>query len=337
MRHSFQYFGSLPAELQTEIWSAAVRPAKPGIQIFSLSSGCEDESPEHDAKVSWADTCHLTAPKWAFGPKPDFPIPSEQLKAMAAWATNNPSTYLIDWGLWDTCRQSRCTMTDKLGPYKPVTIQMRRDCRILNKVTGSKDSLSHRSRIIVSPSQDLFILQLDDSDMFGWTLFDEIIPVGTAPVPLQIRNVGWEFQEIWATSLHESHWVRSLDSLCCYIVYGARFGGLETLWLINYRLKRKHWAPSRKELDKPEAKVFETDSFRLTEVLIDDVVPGDRQLEQLPWGEVVEMDGSCTLGEFVAFVCQLRRLVTDTLEPTPTLEIGKGTASIKVLAYEDRW
>ncbi|RKL10783.1 hypothetical protein BFJ70_g16464 [Fusarium oxysporum] len=337
MRHSFQYFGSLPAELQTEIWSVAVRPAKPGIQIFSLSSGCEDESPEHDAKVSWADTCHLTAPKWDFGPKPDFPIPSEQLKAMAAWATNNPSTYLIDWGLWDTCRQSRRTMTDKLGPYKPVTIQMRRDCRILNEVTGSKDSLSHRSRIIVSPSQDLFILQLDDSDMFGWTLFDEIIPVGTAPVPLQIRNVGWEFQEIWATSLHESHWVRSLDSLCCYIVYGARFGGLETLWLINYRLKRKHWAPSRKELDKPEAKVFETDSFRLTEVLIDDVVPGDRQLEQLPWGEVVEMDGSCTLGEFVAFVCQLRRLVTDTLEPTPTLEIGKGTASIKVLAYEDRW
>ncbi|EXL39974.1 hypothetical protein FOCG_17424 [Fusarium oxysporum f. sp. radicis-lycopersici 26381] len=337
MRHSFQYFGSLPAELQTEIWSAAVRPAKPGIQIFSLSSGCEDESPEHDAKVSWADTCHLTAPKWDFGPKPDCHIPPEQLKAMAAWATNNPSTYLIDWGLWDTCRQSRRTMTDKLSPYKPATIQMRRDCGIVNKVTGSKDSLSHRRRIIVSPSQDLFILQLDDSDMFGWTLFDEIIPVGTAPVPLQIRNVGWEFQEIWATSLHESHWVRSLDSLCCYIVYGARFGGLETLWLINYRLKRKHWAPSRKELDKPEAKVFETDSFRLTEVLIDDVVPGDRQLEQLPWGEVVEMDGSCTLGEFVAFVCQLRRLVTDTLEPTPTLEIGKGTASIKVLAYEDRW
>ncbi|KAG5742957.1 hypothetical protein H9Q70_014326 [Fusarium xylarioides] len=256
---------------------------------------------------------------------------------MAARATNNPSTYLIDYGLWDTCRQSRRTMADKLTPYKPVTIQMRRDCGIANKVTRSKDSLSYRRRIIVSPSQDLFILQLDDSDMFAWTLFDEIIPVGTAPVPLQIRNVGWEYQTIWATSLHESPWVRSLDSLCCYIVYGARFGGLETLWLINYGLKRKHWVPSRKDLDRVEAKVFETDSFRLTEVLIDDVVHGDRQQEQLPWGEVVDMDSSGTLAEFVAFVCQLQRLVNDTLQPTPTLEIGKGAASIKVLAYEDRW
>ncbi|KAF5623636.1 uncharacterized protein FTJAE_10568 [Fusarium tjaetaba] len=305
MPHSFQYFGNLPAELQMEIWNDAVRPAKPGIQIFSLSSGCEDGSPEHDAKVSWADTCHLTAPKWAFGPKPDCPIPPEQLKAMAVCATNNPSTYVTDWGLWDTCRQSRRTMTDKLSPYEPVTIQMRRDCGIANEVTGSKDSLSHRRRIIVSPSHDLFILQLDDSDMFGWTLFDDIIPVGTAPVPLQIRNVGWEYETNWAASLHE--------------------------------LKRKHWVPSRKELDRVEAKAFEADSFRLTEVMIDDVVHGDRQLEQLPWGEVEDMGGSGTLGEFVAFVCQLRRLVTDTLEPTPTLGIGKGTAGVKVLAYEDRW
>ncbi|KAF5256805.1 hypothetical protein FOXYS1_12701 [Fusarium oxysporum] len=168
--------------------------------------------------------------------------------------------------------------------------------------------------------------------MFSRFLFEDVIPNNTAQGLLQIPHVGWQYHPSWASSLHESSRIRSLDSLCCYIVYGARFGGLETLWLINYRIKRKHWVSSKEEFDGPKPKVFETDEFRLIEVEIDDNI---RSPEQLPWDEVVERGDFYTLDDFLAFVRLLRQLVTHTLLSTPALQTAKHVMSIKVLAYED--
>ncbi|KAI3574030.1 hypothetical protein IWW34DRAFT_634224 [Fusarium oxysporum f. sp. albedinis] len=298
MFDSFHCFGNLPVELQIEIWSSAVRPAKAGVQIFSLSSGHRSQSHEDDAPESpWADTYYLTAPKWAFGPK------SSRFSAFdettASWTKNNPSTYLIDSGLWNACRQSHRAMRDILGPTKPIAIRMK---------VGY------------------------DPDMFSRLLFEDVIPNNTAPGLLQIPHVGWQYHPSWASSLHESRWIRSLDSLCCYIVYGARFGGLETLWLINYRIKRKHWVSSKAEFEGPKPKVFKTDEFQLIEVEIGDNI---RSSEQLSWDEVVERGDPYTLDDFLAFVRQLRQLVTHTLLSTPALQTGKHAMSIKVLAYED--
>ncbi|KAF5721636.1 hypothetical protein FMUND_3519 [Fusarium mundagurra] len=332
MFDSFHCFINLPVELQTEIWSSAVRPAEAGVQIFSLSSGHRSQSHEDDAPESpWADTYYLTAPKWAFGPK------SSRFRAFdettASWTKNNPSTYLIDSGLWNACRQSHRAMRDILGPTKPIAIRMKVGCgRSKVEVDAPESDSSQQRSIIVSPSQDLFILQPDDPDMFSRFLFEDVIPNNTAPGLLQVAHVGWQYHPSWASSLHESPWIRSLDSLCCYIVYGARFGGLETLWLINYRIKRKDWASSKEQFDGPKPKVFETDKFRLMEVEIDDDI---RSSEQLPWDEVAESGDLYTLDDFIAFVRQLRQLVTHTLLSTPALQTAKHAMSIKALACED--
>ncbi|EGU89405.1 hypothetical protein FOXB_00075 [Fusarium oxysporum f. sp. conglutinans Fo5176] len=271
------------------IWSSAVRPAKAGVQIFSLSSDHRSQPHEDDdPEAPWVGSYYLTAPRWAFGPKSSRVNGFDEITA--SWTKNNLSTYLIDSGLWGACRQSHCVMRDILGPTKPIAIRTKS------------------------------------------VLFEDVIPNNTAQGLLQIPHVGWQYHPSWASSLHESSRIRSLDSLCCYIVYGARFGGLETLWLINYRVKRKHWVSSKEEFDGPKPKVFETDEFRLIEVEIDDNI---RSPEQLPWDEVVERGDFYTLDDFLAFVRLLRQLVTHTLLSTPALQTAKHVMSIKVLAYED--
>ncbi|KAH7142476.1 hypothetical protein DER46DRAFT_640347 [Fusarium sp. MPI-SDFR-AT-0072] len=277
---------------------SAVRPAKAGVQIFSLSSDHRSQPHEDDdPEAPWVGSYYLTAPRWAFGPKSSRVNGFDEITA--SWTKNNLSTYLIDSGLWGACRQSHCVMRDILGPTKPIAI---------------------RTKVRYGP------------DMFSRFLFEDVIPNNTARGLLHIPHAGWQYHPSWASSLHESSRIRSLDSLCCYIVYGARFGGLETLWLINYRIKRKHWVSSKEEFDGPKPKVFETDEFRLIEVEIDDNI---RSPEQLPWDEVVERGDFYTLDDFLAFVRLLRQLVTHTLLATPALQTAKHVMSIKVLAYED--
>ncbi|KAH7195125.1 hypothetical protein BKA60DRAFT_660771 [Fusarium oxysporum] len=276
---------------------SAVRPAKAGIQIFSLSSGHRSQPHEDGAsEAPWVDSYYLTAPKWAFGPKSSRVNGFDEITA--SWTNNNLSTYLIDSGLWSACKQSHHVMRNILGPTKPIAI---------------------RTKMRYDP------------DMFSWSLLEDVLPNNTAQGVLRIPHVGWQYHPSWAASLHASSWIRSLDSLCCYIVYGARFGGLETLWLINYRIKRKHWVSSKAEFDGPKPKVFKTDEFQLIEVEIDDNI---RSSEQLSWDEVVEGSDLYTLDDFLAFLGQLRQLVTHTLPSTPALQTAKRTVSIKVLAYE---
>ncbi|QKD57539.2 uncharacterized protein FOBCDRAFT_242026 [Fusarium oxysporum Fo47] len=290
--------GSFMISRMFEIWSSAVRPAKAGVLIFSLSSDHRSQPHEDDdPEAPWVGSYYLTAPRWAFGPKSSRVNGFDEITA--SWTKNNLSTYLIDSGLWGACRQSHCVMRDILGPTKPIAI---------------------RTKVRYGP------------DMLSRFLFEDVIPNNTARGLLQIPHVGWQYHPSWASSLHESSRIRSLDSLCCYIVYGARFGGLETLWLINYRIKRKHWVSSKEEFDGPKPKVFETDEFWLIEVEIDDNI---RSPEQLPWDEVVERGDFYTLDDFLAFVRLLRQLVTHTLLSNPALQTAKPVMGIKVLAYED--
>ncbi|SPJ81819.1 uncharacterized protein FTOL_09224 [Fusarium torulosum] len=336
MSDSFQYFKSLPVELQREIWCSAVRPTNPGVQIFSLRSDDRSQSHEDGAQEApWADTYYLTAPQWAFSPGSNQFSSFDE--ATASWTENNPSTYLIDSGLWNACSLSRRVMRDKLGPTQPIMLRTRVSYGSCNVEASTSESVVSQQRsIIVTPSQDLFILQLDYPYMFNWSLFDDFIPDDRLSGPMPMRHVGWQYHPTWASSLRESPWIGSLHSLCCYIVYGVRFRGLERMWLMNYRIKRKNWVPTKEQLGGSELKVFETDKFRLTEVLDEGYTRLGGSSELLRWDEVTEEGDPHTLDDFLAFVHQLRHLVTHTLLSTPALEAAKRTMSVKILAYEER-
>ncbi|GKU09508.1 unnamed protein product [Fusarium langsethiae] len=194
-------------------------------------------------------------------------------------------------------------------------------------------SLPSRNRtIIVSPSQDLFILQLDDPDMLSWSLLGDITPIDKVPDSMHIRHVGWQYHPAWASSLQESPWIGNFDSLYSYIVYGVRFGGLETLWLVNWRIKKKHWVSRKDEVEEPHLKVFETGHLRFTEVVLDESIPS---LDQLRWDEVDAEDDAYTVTDFLAFVWQLQLLVSHVLTSVRDIDMTRRFMNIKILACED--
>ncbi|KAH7459267.1 hypothetical protein FOMA001_g20130 [Fusarium oxysporum f. sp. matthiolae] len=175
MFDSFHCFTNLPVELQIEIWSSAVRPAKAGVQIFSLSSDHRSQPHEDGApEAPWVGSYYLTAPRWAFGPKSSRVNGFDEITA--SWTKNNPSTYLLDSGVWNACRQSNRVMRDVLGPTKPIAIRTKVRCgRSDVEVDAPESDSSQQRSIIVSPSQDLFILQPDGPDMFSRFLFEDLI------------------------------------------------------------------------------------------------------------------------------------------------------------------
>lgn len=233
-------------------------------------------------------------------------------------------------------------MRGRLAPTKPITIWTRVDRGSLSCKVNALDSNApeditlERCSIVVSPGRDLFVLQLDDSNMLSWSLSDDLTPDGTTPSLMQMPHVGWEYRAAQTTGLGAFPRTQSLDSLCSYIVYGSRYRGLETLWLINRCIRRKHWVPSREELDKPEPQAFETDDFRLIEVSVDDSVDWGGPAEHLPRDEIIEQGDSSTLDDFLAFIHHLQVFATHVSHNSPNLDTGKRSIGIKVLAYEDR-
>ncbi|KAG8664962.1 uncharacterized protein FPOAC1_012939 [Fusarium poae] len=169
-------------------------------------------------------------------------------------------------------------MRDIIEPTEPMVVQTKVECGSREAKIGASGILPSQKRtIIVSPSLDLFILQFDNPDMLSWSLSEDIVPFDTIPSPMQIRHVGWQYHPIWASSLQDSPWIGSLDS-CAHILYTAEVKG-------------------------PEPKVFETDNFRLIEVLLDENVLSP---EQLRWDEVVAEGDPYTVSDFLAFVTKLR-------------------------------
>ncbi|KAF5974097.1 hypothetical protein FBULB1_7929 [Fusarium bulbicola] len=311
MLSSFHCFGSLPPELQEHIWKLSVRPTKPGVQVFSLSSSSNANlsNKAGTAVASLATPSYFSAPKWAFGPTSNYP---QSLRdTTASWTHNNPSTYLFDSGLWSACIQSRNIIRNTLNEDKFLVVRTRANRHALGD-TGlniSEASASRHRSIVVSPREDLFVLQLDHPDAFVWYLRDPAIPSETPAGSPQLRNVGWQYNPAWATSIRESPW---------------SVGDLETLWLINYRIKRKYWVPSEEELNEPEPQIFEGDGFRFTEVSAGD---------DGPWDEVVDDCDPHTLADFIAFVELLQQLINRTLGSYQT-RVGKQEINIKILACD---
>ncbi|KAK3941753.1 hypothetical protein QBC46DRAFT_381908 [Diplogelasinospora grovesii] len=91
MLQTFHQFGQLPWELREMIWTLVIRPARPGVHIFEMYS-------YRDGEVS---------KKYDVAPFVRNRPPDSQLTATMSGTNRNPSTYLIDGGLWTACRESR--------------------------------------------------------------------------------------------------------------------------------------------------------------------------------------------------------------------------------------
>jgi len=107
MPDTFHHFSLLPFELREQIWKFSVRPAIPGVHVFGMyprPSAGGGLAASFQAFHPLALSC-LAAPRCL--PKASAFTPESLTAEPRSWLRNNPSTYLIDSGLWSACKESR--------------------------------------------------------------------------------------------------------------------------------------------------------------------------------------------------------------------------------------
>lgn len=102
-RTTFYPFSKLPWELRHDIWDLVVRPLdRPGVHIFCVEERELDDSEATECDVvcppilleSGESNLHIRVPA----------------ATMSSGPAGNPSTYMLDGGLWAACKESRAVM-----------------------------------------------------------------------------------------------------------------------------------------------------------------------------------------------------------------------------------
>lgn len=96
MPDTFHGFPDLPPELRDAIWNQAIRPQRPGAQVFKYYTGPEDDDHANVAvKPTHPKAQHLAAPEYSESAGP------------SVYTKDNMSWYLYDGGMWSACKESR--------------------------------------------------------------------------------------------------------------------------------------------------------------------------------------------------------------------------------------
>ncbi|RYP76641.1 hypothetical protein DL769_003601 [Monosporascus sp. CRB-8-3] len=239
---TFTCFTKLPKPLREKIWTAAIRPAQPGVHFFTIYN-CDDEKERltigDDAAdiVAEPENCGMST---VAAPRCNRSEPNAR-----SWIASNPSTYLIDGGLLTACKESRQVMNkhlravewwDRVDPDKNYEQEKDPDAA----VTASFVHNGERRFFRVKPELDLFVVQpydfetLDDWWHFG--LFAYIFGRH------HVGHMALEYDPKWASDL------KAEIGSSCY-AKGAlgcvsrattnETSWVENLWFIDYRIRRR--------------------------------------------------------------------------------------------------
>lgn len=255
------------------IWNHAIRPDLPGVHIFGLhhatAAGDPDQlskeqsasllpatkntptsmvaelrlSPPHGCQPYHADTTHTGARA------------ADPICESVSWAPNNPSTYLIDGGLWAACRESYLAIEEEF-------------CRRANK-SGQAWSCcyvdSAGRHVAVFPDQDLYILQPgDEITVADWAAL-------CLRADLRRPSAGYSLKEHTPTGSRialeytpqgDSEAEGGSEPIIVETLSGLASQQLQLqptptdFWIINYGLRLKHYVPTRKEAEGRDLAIF---------------------------------------------------------------------------------
>ncbi|OTA84694.1 hypothetical protein M434DRAFT_16325 [Hypoxylon sp. CO27-5] len=298
MPQTFHAFCRLPRELRVMIWKLAIRSNSPGIHFFRYYDNTKEKRLDNDYAVaiparSW-DTYRVTVPKWV----PRYIDANWNGRfgkgVIASWICNNPSTYLIDGALWTTCRESRLVMERQFDIQKWKAVQQGRQAapgqqteewlhgeeRMSSTGYFMSDDSTYRY-FVVFPHQDLFCIQPYNFQTTAHSLVDYYFRIGSSYNGFKgFKNIAFEFDPAWE-AVEQSPGLEEQDII--KYIYGAlRFDHeLETFWLIDYSIKRRHHVPTEKQAARPDGMVFYGSDCRFVEVARDDV-------KDYPWEGVLD-------------------------------------------------
>ncbi|KAF5592922.1 hypothetical protein FPCIR_5605 [Fusarium pseudocircinatum] len=240
---TFPLFSQFPLELREQIWKMAIRPDKPGVQIFRVYHP-ELDNPGHAVDIH-GFTLERNFRRVLQGypvrrSRIALPVRNKYPDSTDGSSDDDISTYLIDSSLWTVCQESRSMMKKVFGSTDASSQSLS------GSATAHYLSGSVPSYITIYPKNDLIVLQFDDVLKFDNSyllgLFQKNIwgSVG-------VLNLGIEYNIDWGISEHGKRALRKL----CYLASITLF---VNVWIIDHNLKRREGAPPQKDSVKHEYK-----------------------------------------------------------------------------------
>ena len=274
MAAEFHFFPLLPWEFREKIWKLAIRPALPGAHVFRVYAVNDSEhaNPEHEASRNpclWDSKSSLAAPRCL--PRGCDFDPAAQAATPISWTLNNPSTYLIDSGLWTACKESLLviekefqTPARRQEAWSLSEVESYRKSRgrftLPETATYAASDNSRRRYLTVFPGQDLFILQSHDITALDWDFvwysfpgyylhLGDWLPRIPSFLDRVDRHMALEYDPAWDKVPHftEAPDYDFISSLVLNTAWTKSF----TLWFIDYRIKRN---PRYQEPTKEQGK-----------------------------------------------------------------------------------
>ncbi|KAF7543647.1 hypothetical protein G7Z17_g10570 [Cylindrodendrum hubeiense] len=118
--------------------------------------------------------------------------------------------------------------------------------------------------------KDLFYFQPHNLDTLDWGKIYNDISISSPWYGFSgLRNIAVEFDPRWAVELEKDRpyysQLKAIENLADAAIDAAANGNLDTLWLIDYGIKRKHHVPTKEQAER-HLDVFYLNDRRLVEV-----------------------------------------------------------------------
>ncbi|RSL73764.1 hypothetical protein CEP54_000134 [Fusarium duplospermum] len=273
MVRKFHRFPDLPWELRDMIWNFALRPNIPGVHVFKLYNKTTDHGVDRNVDVfDQHGSLRLAAP--------------QNNKTSITRNRDNPSTYLIDGGLWTACKESNLVMKRNFNHQKWKSLLKDTNHSPSELIEKGMDMpqtsyfTHHNGRqyfFTVLPHKDLFIFQPQNLWTIDWF---EFCRGGRLGSPVRgfagIRNIALEFNLKWAGDIEERiiHMVKDTSD----VIPGVN------IWMIDYTLRRRDSAAVGQQ---STSRGHESVAFRFKG---QQLIPVDLSRKE-DWIEVEEVNG----------------------------------------------
>lgn len=304
------------------IWECAIRDSLPGVQVFNIYNSILDKGVDNNIDVISGHGnpyCqHLAAPESS-----RIARTTEITKGR-----DNPSTYLVDRGLWSACKESRYAVQRRFGFSKWRSLYDKdpegfrristRD-KLDMPATGSFASKDF-NLFTVFPNRDLFILRPHDIRTIGLGGPNEYPCIGERWQGFQgFQHIALEYNQEWAERL-DGIFCPELDDIIRAIVRLGYHTAGDKLWFIDYTLSRR--AVETSSSGEGECNAFYTDGRRFVEVdCSPDSLENWEYTERVNRGYMEKAESNGAL-DSINFVCKVRCALMDAYADLQLLGYG---------------
>jgi hypothetical protein len=335
MLENFTCFKQLPPELRARIWRFALQSESPGVHFFRLFNHSQSQTSRYGILLSnWPMDYYLLPPRWPVAPIPNTSTDLRDGKDLHF--DGNPSSYVTLVSLRVTCRESRHAAClherqprsdARKGPGQASTCATAGQHASYSLTSAGIDR-TKQWKITCAP-EDLVIFQLHPLESKSSSPCTKGPGAGLEEWGLGMRHVGWEYHTDWLSERRKYPSADILNFLCSCALRGAKVGNLEAIWIVNYKIKRKQWVPSKEQVNRPAMDVFKMDRYRLVEVDYKDWRHLPR--EEATWEEISDNPDEDATHTFLPFVNFLQDLI---LLLIGRQALRQRTIQVRILACE---